>query len=378
MKVVMIETGGFGGIGHYAYNLCLSLARQSVDVVLATAADYELADYEIPFELRTVFPAGGTRASALAELRRLLREEEPDLIHFQSIWSPRRDWFSLLRLRHGWPPIVLTAHNVLPHDESERNAFGIRFAYRQLYRVCDAIVVHSQDSRQRMAAELGVPDSKLFVIPHGNYAFLVDAEPTSREAARAKLQLEPDALPVLCFGTIREYKGLQHLIPAFAKVVAQVPAARLIIAGKPVDVDCAYYEQLIAQHGIAEVTQFRPDYVPMDDVSLYFAAAEVVALPYLNIYQSGALHLAFAAGRPVVATEVGAFPETVEEGQSGYLVPPADSEALAQALVRLLELPSDAREAMGQHAKHVAETKYNWDAVAEKTSAMYEGVAGGS
>ena len=92
MKVVMVETGGFGGIAHYAYNLSRALAHGGTELVLLTTRDYELDGYETPFKLRNELPEGGDRAGGLVALRSTLEDEQPDLVHFQSIWSPRRDW----------------------------------------------------------------------------------------------------------------------------------------------------------------------------------------------------------------------------------------------------------------------------------------------
>jgi glycosyltransferase involved in cell wall biosynthesis len=106
-------------------------------------------------------------------------------------------------------------------------------------------------------------------------------------------------------------------------------------------------------------------------VPYYFAAADVVALPYVRIYQSGVLHLAYTFGRPVVATRVGGLTEDIKDGKSGVLVPPGDENALATALEEMLADP-ERLAAMGEHARMLAETVYSWDAIARRTLDFYE------
>jgi D-inositol-3-phosphate glycosyltransferase len=96
-----------------------------------------------------------------------------------------------------------------------------------------------------------------------------------------------------------------------------------------------------------------------------------VALPYVRIYQSGVLHLAYTFGRPVVATRVGGLTEDIKDGKSGVLVPPGDENALATALEEMLADP-ERLAAMSEHARMLAETVYSWDAIARRTLDFYE------
>ena len=74
-------------------------------------------------------------------------------------------------------------------------------------------------------------------------------------------------------------------------------------------------------------------YIPNEEVFRYFAAADIVVVPYVTATQSGIVQLAFGFGKPVIVGKVGGLPEAVEEGKTGYLVPPRDSEAIARSVV---------------------------------------------
>jgi glycosyltransferase involved in cell wall biosynthesis len=97
----------------------------------------------------------------------------------------------------------------------------------------------------------------------------------------------------------------------------------------------------------------------------------VAVYPYNMITQSGAMQLAYAFGKPVVATRVGGLPDVVDEGKNGLLVPPQDPPALAEAINKILT-DSEMKQCMGQHSKMLAETRYSWRLVAGKMKSVFE------
>jgi glycosyltransferase involved in cell wall biosynthesis len=91
--------------------------------------------------------------------------------------------------------------------------------------------------------------------------------------------------------------------------------------------------------------------------------ASVVVYPYHSITQSGALQAAYAFGKPVVATNVGGFPEAVEDGKNGFLVPPRSPRELAIAISKIINDPLRGKE-MGAYSKHLSETRFAWEPIA--------------
>ena len=112
-------------------------------------------------------------------------------------------------------------------------------------------------------------------------------------------------------------------------------------------------------------------HIPDDEVATFFAAADVVALPYQHAYQSGVLLMAMSYGCPVVATQVGGLAEVIRDGESGYLVPPGDPIALAEAIGRILDDPP-AAQAMGHSGRVLVEERYSWSRIASLTRQVYE------
>jgi glycosyltransferase involved in cell wall biosynthesis len=159
----------------------------------------------------------------------------------------------------------------------------------------------------------------------------------------------------LFFGLIRPYKGLDVLLRAVALARRRVPL-QLVVAGEFYQ-DRAPYEALLEQLELRGAVQLLDRYVPNEEVEGYFKAADVVVLPYVSATQSGIAQTALLFGRPVIVTRVGGLPEAVRPGETGYVVPPNDPEALAAALVEFFETGGAAR--MAPHLAGEA-ARFSW------------------
>ncbi len=161
------------------------------------------------------------------------------------------------------------------------------------------------------------------------------------------------------------------MIRAFP-AVAQATGARLVVAGFPAkDVDADALRSEAAELGIADQVSWFLDYVPNEWVASLVRLSDVVVLPYRAITQSAVLQIAYACGKPVVATCIGGLPDVVEDGQSGLLVPPEDPPALADAITRIVS-SRELAEQMGSRAAELAQTRYAWRVVAEKMKVVFE------
>jgi glycosyltransferase involved in cell wall biosynthesis len=158
---------------------------------------------------------------------------------------------------------------------------------------------------------------------------------------------------------------LEYLIRAEPLITAQVPDAKFVIAGRGEDFN--RYRRLMVH---PERFTVYNEYLPHDKRDELFRRASVVALPYIDASQSGVIPTAYTFGKPVVATTVGGLPELVEHGRTGYLVPPRDEQALADALVRLL-IDKQLRHELGSNGKHKSNTELSPAAVARQTVAVY-------
>ncbi len=403
LKIALFDPTANGGICHYTFHLAESLAAAGAEVTVFTDAANELAGWKRSFEMHFIFrrsrvkawldrlapgragcraqarprPAYGApglflrlrRLGRLAKAVCLLLWRRPAVVHFLWLENRAQDFRFMRLLKLLGFQIFYTAHNVLPHNNE--SALVAEF-FRRVYGAADRIIVHAADNKREMIARLGVDPEKILVIPHGVYDRLC-APAGARPTARRRLGIGTGAKVILFFGVIRRHKGLDILLDAFDAVREQIPEAVLLVAGKGGAQDPGlrdYYSELRRRLLAAPRVMFIEDYIPVQALGCYFAAADLVVLPYRKVYQSGVLFLAYAAGRPVVVTDTGGLAEAVENGRNGFVVPPERSAPLADAIVELLR-DSARRRAMGRHARRLGATVYSWQGIAAATLAAY-------
>ena len=279
---------------------------------------------------------------------RSIAQSDPDLIVF-NWWHP---FFGLcygaivqLLPRALRGRVCFLCHNVLPHERTLLERLLSAFALRHVKH----FIVHSEEDKQKL---LGLkPDAHALRNCHPVFAQFSDSAALDKAAARARLKLPPNRKVVLFFGLIRPYKGLQFLIEAMPHVLRDIDCS-LLVAGEFYD-DKRKYTALIEKHSLGERVRIEDAYIPNEDVHLYFAAADVVVLPYIEASQSGIVPIAYSFNTPVISTRVGGLPEAVLEGKTGLLVDPGDPGALAQAIVRYYQEGHEQRfrEGIAEHVE---------------------------
>lgn len=405
MRLFVVETLGTGGMIHYVYQLCTALAEHGADVTLVTAQDYELGDLPHNFTVekrlrlwKPFDPAAGQRSRPVLHrigykiywaIRRALRglrfvlewinltiylsKQRPDLVQFGKINFPFESLF-LARLRHNG--LVLTQ---ICHEFELRERDGGLFTalanrlYVSIYDNFSAIFLHGHNNRQRFLALFQVPAERTFAIPFGNESMFrtLAAKAADKVDLRHRYGLEPDEPVVLFFGTLTPSKGLPELLEAFA-LVRRYSRARLVVAGFPTKhINMDHLHQMAAELGIADSVIFDTRYIPFHEIGPLMELARVVVYPYRNSTQSAALQMAYAFGRPVIATRVGGLPEVVEEGRSGFIVSPRAPEELAAALAKVVDNPQLAAE-MGAYAFFLSETRHAWLPIAGQIMEVYK------
>ena len=403
LRIVVLEPWGWGGLSHYAVCLCSALADAGHEVVLITAREFEQADRPLRFEVLRALPMWNPQAplpptpSALAlrleRVRKALRygqslllalrlttRRKPDIFHLiDNNFS--LDGLLLLALRALGTRVIMTCHSVVRFNDDRvglttttsmlRTDWGWRLGNWLVRRTVHGMIFHSESNRQDFVAQFGQPAFEHVVIPHGEYGFFQRSGPENSVVARRQLSLPEHAPIILFFGVIRRYKGLPYLLEAFAKVLACYVTARLVVAGAPWrDVDPDRLQAIGRNLGIAASIRWDLHYIPLDRVGLYFSACSMVVLPYLKIYESGVAKAALAMGRPVVVTNTGTLPQAVDYGRAGIIVPVGDAEALARAILRLLDHHKLGAQLV-QHGHRLAQIRDDWSGIAMRTAQFY-------
>jgi len=238
---------------------------------------------------------------------------------------------------------------------------------KKIYRGMAHVIVNLRQNKKEIEEDFDVPPEQVSVIPVGDLlAFLRDGKAvTARESSGGRRV-------VLFFGIIEPRKGLLVLIHAFAAIRERVPGAFLHIVGKPYE-DTGRYLAEIERLGLSDSVRFDAGYVPLVDVPAVFESADVVVLPYEEGWSSGVVLSAYGFGKPVVATTIGGLPELIEEGKTGFLVPPGDAAALAGAVARIIA-DDDTTRLMKKEIAEVAK-KTSWPEIARLTEAIYAGAS---
>lgn len=297
---------------------------------------------------------------------------------FHVLWNNKFEVFDrtllMLYYRAMGRRVVLTAHNVnAAKRDGHDNALN-RLSLRCQYSLADCIFVHTQKMKQELSDDFGVPAEKIQVIPFG----INNTSPNTaldRVGARDRLGIPEYSRTVLFFGQIAPYKGLEYLVEAVQEIIPSDAAFRLVIAGKVKKGHEDYWKDVdkrLESSPLAGAVVKHIRHIPDEDVEVYFKAADVLAVPYTEIFQSGVPFLAYSFGLPVIATDVGALREDIVEGKTGYICPPRDSKALGETISQFFEGPlgRDCSEVQTQ-IKEYANKRYSWQTVARLTESVY-------
>ncbi|MEW6171997.1 MAG: glycosyltransferase [Bacillota bacterium] len=182
---------------------------------------------------------------------------------------------------------------------------------------------------------------------------------------------EPTTSDVLFAGVLTPLKGIHVLIDAFTRITENLPATQLWIVGRDENREYAMeLREKVAAFGLADRIHFTGE-VAQQELARYMARCRVFVLPSKSEALGRVILEAMAAGKPVIASEVGGIPEMVQDGVTGFLVPPGDPDALADRLYRLLSHPEEAEE-MGKRAKVFAEKFFSPGAYQQAYRQLFE------
>ena len=360
--VVLLTTNlARGGAETQVAALALSLSRRGwpvsvVSLLYPSAFQAELSAAGVQLHSLGMQP-GRPNPMALVRLAAILRELRPGVLHshmFHANLAAR-----LMRLAFPAPLIVSTLHSMA---ESSRHSGGTRWRdwlYRATDPLADATVAVCQAVAERHATSGAAPRGKLRVIPNGvdTERFRPDAE--RRRRLRGEIGAG-DEFVWLAAGRLMWKKDY----PTMLRAAARQPAGMLFIAGAgPLEAELA---------ALARDLRVRARFLgPREDLSALMNAADGLVLSSVVEGLPMVLLEAAASGLPCVTTDAGGAREAVVDGQTGFLAPCGDPEALAAAMSRLAELPDAARHAMGLAAREFALAHFDMGSVTSQWEQLY-------
>jgi len=273
-----------------------------------------------------------------------IRGHSPEIViiaWWTVFWAPCF-WYLAWRCRRADMEVRFLCHNVADHEAAAWKTALTKAILGQ----AGSFVVQSRQEQQ--ALEALCPGALVQVHPHPLY----DQFPDASAAASPRADLE-----LLFYGFVRPYKGLDTLVEALGLV--RNKALRLTVAGE-FWAGLDDIRRRIDSLGLADRVELIPRYVSAEETADYFARADALVLPYRSGTGSGVLAIAYHYGKPVIATEIGAFRDIVRQRETGFLVPPESPEALARVID---DLTRETAAAMAPAIRDFARTM-TWDSLA--------------
>lgn len=378
LSVAVIDpVGGHGGMHYYDFELCRGLLAAGCRVSLYTCD--ETKDPYIPglrlyTVYRNIYSQGnlwlrGLRfvRGTLAALRQAVANGEV-VCHYHSFSHSSTDFILLVIAKLHQRKVVITVHDAdsLASSGARRSRItGV------IYRFADRIIAHNRASAQEVERS-GLRSSKIAVIAHGHYLESVHKVP-SPSSARSALGIAQSDKVILFFGQIKDSKGLDILLEAMSQVVGEVQEAILLIAGRPWKTDFSQYGAAITRLNLQTHCRLHIGFIPDEEVSVYYAAADVVVLPYRRIYQSGVLLMAMSYSKPVIISNLPAMCESVTDNVNGWLFQQGSKDDLAKVLIRVLR-DAYRRKQVAASALEYIRKHHDWTQLGAETSAVYRDV----
>jgi glycosyltransferase involved in cell wall biosynthesis len=305
-------------------------------------------------------------------LRFLMRP--PNVIHVQYLpmlkWRVPVDlWFLELCRRRG-AKIVLTVHDLLPHDTAE----AYKQTFHDLYQMVDGMICHSDHIKKRLHDEFDVDGKSVAVIPHG--PFFYDLPATKDAEIVRQFGVESGQVVVLWQGIIFPYKGVDLLLEAWKKVESSSDTACLVVAGTGAPELLEQIREQVGRLGLKDVKlHFR--FISTEELVAMYRVADVVVYPYRAITTSGALATGLALGKTILASDLPVFRELLTNTENALLVNPENADALASALLRLID-DTALRARLAAKVRAMNFGDESWLSIAKKTVDAYAYVVEGS
>ena len=297
---------------------------------------------------------------------RRIRRERPDFMlmkYWTPFMAPCFGTIARIARGNGHTKVLCQIDNVEPH---ERHLTDKPFNRYYLHSV-DGFVYMSEQVHSELRA---YSDAPALFSPHPLFENF--GERVERSEACVRLGLDPANRYVLFFGLIRDYKGLDLLLDAWAQLrrAGRTEGRRLIVAGEFYTAREPYLNR-IADNGLQDEVLLHDRFIPDDDVKYYFSAADFVVQPYKTATQSGVTQIAYQFCVPMVVTAVGGLPEIVPDGRVGYVCPPT-AEGVAAAMDRMYE--GDALKRFRENCVE-ERRRFSWEEMCSRVTELYGLVA---
>lgn len=342
MKIVILGVAHpfRGGLAAFNERLAVQLQSEGHQVDIFTfSLQYpnilfpgktQYADWEAPKDVSIKICVNSINPLNWIKVGRRIKKSKPDLLiikYWMPFMSPCFGTIARIAKANGHTKVLSIVDNMIPHEKHFYDSVLSKYFVKSV----DAFLAMSQS----VLEDINTFDkSKPKILsPHPMFDNFGTA--VSREEALSNLALPSDVHYLLFFGFIRNYKGLDWLLEAFADARLREFPVKLMIAGEFYEDDKKYID-IIKRNRLEDRVILKSDFIPDAEVVNYFCAADLVVQPYKDATQSGVTQIGYHFSKPMLVTNVGGLAEIIPEGKAGYVVEPK-VEAIADALVDFLK-----------------------------------------
>lgn len=379
-KIAIIETvGGHGGMECYLYGLCTALIQSKFEPILYTCDETYIED--APCQVKLNFQKIYSDAPALLRgvrfffglIKTLLDciKHKPDIVHTHVFHFNALEYFLITLCKIVGFKVVITVHDVECFEKYSKGQKQVT-NYERLLKKGSVIIVHTEFAKKKLLEKIPSFTDNIFVVPgyDADSKTLLAHRKIAKKEAREKVNLPNDRKIILFLGQIKKVKGLDVLIDSFAQVALKQKNAILVIVGKVWKDTFDDYERQIKNNAIINKVITRIEYIPNDEVPLYMKSADILALPYIKVYNSGVLIRSMSLGVPLICSDTGPFPEFVEHGKNGFIYENKNTSHMADILIEALKQKGKLK-AIGHNAAETFDRLFSFERVGKKMEDVY-------
>lgn len=374
MKVTLVGTAHpfRGGIAVFIERLARAFKQNKDEVRISTftlqypkilfPGETQLSSSPKPTDLNITQEVNSINPFNWIKVGNKIRKEKPDLVIFKywiPFMAPSLGTIARRIRKNKHTKVIVVVDNIIPHEKR----FGDNALNKYFVKSVDAFVAMSQS----VLDDLKTFDNQKpkLLSPHPLYDNFGKAK--TREEALNSLGLDAQYNYMLFFGIIRQYKGLDILLKAFADKRLNNGKNKLIVAGEFYE-DDTVYQDLIKKHQLQDAIVLATKFIPDEEVVNYFCAADIIVQPYKHATQSGVTQIAYHYEKPMLVTDVGGLKEIVPHNKVGYVTNPNEQE-VADALVDFYDNNRSQEFIAGVKDE---KQKYTWQTMIDNIYKLYQ------
>lgn len=322
----------------------------------------QYADWAAPDNLKINIAVNSVNPFNWIKVGRKLKKQNPDLLiikYWLPFMAPCFGTIARIAKKNGHTKVISILDNIIPHEKHP----GDKCLSTYFSKAVDAFVGMSKSVLNDLD-QFDAKKPRLFCAHplYDNFGVKI-----SRDEALQKLNLSPNNRYILFFGLIRDYKGLDLLLQAFADERFRSHKIKLIIAGEFYS-NQDKYDQLINELKLSSFIELHNRFIPDAEVSSYFCAADIIAQPYKSATQSGVTQIGYHFEKPMLVTNVGGLAEIIPDQKAGYVVEP-NSNAIAD---KLFDFFTQNRSAEFNGNILEEKKKYEWSTMTRTINELYK------